>query len=272
MSKIKGLILVALAVTALFASCKKDDDAESPKITIVTVDVNAFSIVKGDTVDFKFKALAGDAKIETAPTVMYAFGKNAATPSTPGQVTALTNGYEVTMNQVLDSVGVYTFTITVGDKDGLADTAVVEVTVRNPDVLFTKEINNGVVWNAAGTGKGAWDLDSDSAVSSKDTSIWISIQNLDAAGTAFTGKFSSKNGTSFVKITADYATITKTEAEAAFTAGSVIKEPTPTINDVYVAKKLTKKDTLIYLMKITSIDASAENGDNDGKITFTYKK
>lgn len=300
MIKVKGLLLAVLAVTSLLVSCKKKEDAKPPKITIVTVDVDAFSIVRGDTVNFKFKAVAGDAKIVTQPTVIYALANNESLSASTLPAKTIDNGFEVTLDQILDSVGVYTFTLSVGDVDGLADTLTVEVTVRNPDILFTKEVSQGVLWNATGWVKGAWDLDSDKMVNTFDVTHAI-IQNLDVAGAHFTGRFDARNASgaikgksetdtinintemSFIKLTADYSTYTKTQAESAFATGSKIGTITPTVNDVYIAQKImTKivdgsnetysKDTSIYLIKITSVDATADNGENDGKITFSYKK
>ncbi len=269
MKKVKGLFLAALAAAAMFTSCSKED-AVGPEITFPNGGDKAETVTVGEEITFQADVTKGDAKIENAGVNVTLMLDGVAVVLIEGEdviKTESTDGYKVMVSYTFVKAGVYTFTVDAKDNDDLSATPKTKiVTVEGSAVAFTKEITTGVVWNAAGTGKGAWDLDADVALSSTADA---SIQNLDVAGVTFTGKFKSENGTSFVKVTtADYATITQTAAEAAYLAGSAVSEVTPAVGDLYVAKK----GTTYYAISITAVDATADSGNNDGKVTFSYKK
>jgi len=270
MKKVKGLFLAALAATAMFTSCGSDDDAKVPVISFPNDGGVAVTKKVGDSISFQVDVTPGDGKLITEGVDVTLTLDGLALDYTAFTTTESGDNLKVIATYKFTKAGVYVFTIDAIDKDDVVAVSQTKtVTVEAAGVAFTKEITTGVVWNAAGPGQGAWDLDADAALSSSATA---SIQNLDVVSVAFTGKFKSENGTSFVKVAAaDYATLTQTTADAAFTKGTAVTEVTPVVNDVYVAKK----GTSIYLIKITAVDATAKfetTSVNNGKITFSYKK
>lgn len=268
MKKVKGLFLAALAAAAMFTSCGGDEDALAPEITFPNGGDKTETLKVGDTISFQVDVKAGDAKVEET-----GINVSMTLDSVPSVLTGVvktesTDGYKVMVSYKFIKAGKYVFTVDAMDKDDLSATPKTKtVIVEGAEEVFTITKTDGVVWNAAGEGKGAWDLDKDVAISSTGTTD-ASIQNLDKAGVAFTGKFESENGTMFVKANLDFATVTKTAAIAAYTAGTSSKSVSPVKGDVYVAAK----GTTYYVISITDVDAAAENGVNDGKVTFSYKK
>lgn len=268
MKKVKGLFLAALAAAAMFTSCGDDEDALAPEISFPNGGDKAETVKVGDSISFQVDVKKGDGKLEEAGIKVSLKMDGVDAVVTGVTTTEATDGYKVMVAYKFAKAGEYVFTIDAADKDGVAATPKTKtVTVEGAAEVFAKEVTTGVVWNAAGTGKGAWDLDADAAISSTGTTD-ASIQNLDEAGKAFTGKFESENGTMFVKATLDFATVTKTAAIEAYTKGTPSKSVTPAKGDVYVAAK----GTTYYVISITAVDATAENGNNDGKVTFSYKK
>jgi len=266
MKKVKSLLLASLAFATIFSSCNKDDDdAVAPEIG----SISSQTIDAGDTLNVTFNVTAGSAKLQDdGVTVTLKEGSNSLLIGAPA-VSEIETGLNVVITHTFAQAGDYVCEVIAIDKDGLVDSASFNITVKAiapEEVQFDKEITTGIVWNQAGEGKGAWDLTNDVALSSSGTAA--DIQNEDVATTTFTGKFKSENGTSFVKVTLDYATASKTAAIAAYAEGTAVTEATPTTNDVYVAKNGEN----YYLILITAVDPTAENGANDGSVTFKYKK
>lgn len=186
MKKVKGLFLAALAATAMFTSCGPDEDALAPEIKFVNYDGSDLTVNKGDTIDFTFQAIAGSAKMESAPTVLYAFGTNVATPA-KSTSKVLDNGYEITLDQVLNEVGVYTFTIYAADKDEKVDSATVKVTVKDAAVALTTkgEFTLGASGASAGSYYSLTDGVLTSAVAETKASKVTFVYNFNTTDKAF---------------------------------------------------------------------------------------
>jgi hypothetical protein len=273
MKKVKGLFIAALAAATVFTSCTKDEDKLGPEIKYIEFNGADQEITLGEGVEIELTVVAGDGKL--VPGDLKVTVKNEAGESLGS------DNYDFEDEQDTDkkgliagfeyfpaNVGVYTVTFDVSDSNDKTASRSFKITVKSGEVSFDKEVTTGVIWHAQGPNKGAWDLVTDKEMSSSETA---SIQNLDAAGITFTGKFESEDGTLFVKVAGDYATMSKTAAIAAYAAGtSVSKVDAPKKDDLFVAKK---GDTY-FLILITSVDAAAVAGtsSNTGKMTFTYKK
>lgn len=92
----------------------------------------------------------------------------------------------------------------------------------------------------------------------KFTSEKVSVASKDYMG----------NGTEFVKLDVDFATVTVAAAEAAFTAGSKAKTLTVATNDVVAAKKGNE----FYILKIGEISKTGHKTRlSQGYMTFQYK-
>ena len=90
------------------------------------------------------------------------------------------------------------------------------------------------------------------------TSEKVSVANKDYMG----------NGTEFVKLDVDFATVTVAAAEAAFNSGSKLKTMTVTTNDVVAAKKGNE----FYILKIGEISKTGHKTRlSQGYMTFQYK-
>ena len=91
------------------------------------------------------------------------------------------------------------------------------------------------------------------------TSEKVSVANNDYMG----------NGTEFVKLEVDFATVTVAAAEAAFTAGSKVKTLTVATNDVVAAKKGNE----FYILKIGEISSTGHTNTrlSQGYMKFQYK-
>lgn len=138
MNFIKYKITAVLVFTMLCYCCIPQHEALGPEIKYVKSSSRYITMFQHDTVDFTFHAIAGDAPIEIAPTVTYSLGANASEPATVKSSTRIESGYAVTLNQILHDAGVYTFAISVADKDGMAASDTVKVSVKNiPAILDT---------------------------------------------------------------------------------------------------------------------------------------
>lgn len=160
------------------------------------------------------------------------------------------------------------FSITDKDAKGMEKTYTITKKTSS-GFAFTK---SGMFYHIEGLLQGAYDLDGDALVAAGGASSTKSMKNVDVAGNAFTGSWTSDNGTLFVKALGyPYTTANATSAATAYAAGSALTSVTaPADNDIYIAKK----GATYYAIKVLTVDPafSTGTGNNTGKITFEYKK
>ena len=277
MKKISVLFAFLLVAAVTFVGCKKDE--ETPDVPTITVSLKSgYDNVAwmGDTVKYTVTMGSNEelATLKIEPNVGNT-GSNVITETLSG--TSKTYEYTyVVPTASIDDGDVISITFTVTDNKDGKNTATQSITMDEPtsETPFTYT-ENGQFYHIAGLLQGAYDLDADGGVSVGGTASTKSMKNTDAAGSAFTGTWTSDaaNATTYVKAnTYTYTSATVESAATAFALGSASATVTnPAANDIYIGKKGA---STYYVIKISNVEPSFSTGTgtNTGKISFEYKK
>lgn len=286
MKKISVLFMFLLVAAVTFVGCKKDEDVKNgPTITFSGADskVIDYAITGDNRIVFNVD-VAAEGEIGTFTITKKVVGTSTQTSTIAasgydGQ-TSWTYNFDQTIAETEFATGVtkieYVFSVQDKQKSPLGNEKTFTVTKKAAPVetpfTYTK---TGQFYHIAGALKGAYDLDGDVEVASTGTASAKSMKNTDAAGSAFTGTWTSDvaNGTTYVIAnTYAYATATVESAATAFATGSASATVTnPAANNIYIAKKGA---STYYVIKVVSVDPafSTGTGGNTGKISFEYKK
>ncbi len=274
MNKLKSLLLLgAVAVSSLtFVSCEKENNDgttsdNKPTLILtggadyvssdVSVNVGAdlnFQITakSNSTSDSKLKSLTIIRKSGTVATININ-----AKDFGPFDTTLIASASAETENIIFELT----------DNDGKLNKITIKVTTT-PEY---SELTTGITYHILGSKQGSFNFGQNRLVSASDSANQ-DIRNKDAAGT-FLGKFTSGNGTDFVKANAsDYDSPTDISLAATYSLGAKLTEATPAVGDVYIAN-IEKSGTYV-IFKVTAIEGT--NNDcacnNKGKMTFNFKR
>jgi len=277
MKKMKMFALMLLAGVVFFSSCSSDDETgPAPTISFSNFPAGNYEIdfATVATFDLSFAVIiTAEEQINTLSAKRKVGGTTVnITPAPTGFAgqTSFTYNFLGTFNETDTYPIELIFSVT--DKADQTTEKTFTVTKKAPtqqETPFATEITTGKVFHILAPEMASWNLAGDVAVGSANTTDSY-IRNMDAAG-SFTGKFESKNGTQFVKVTLNYATASKEAAEAAYAAGTPAGSVAAVaVNDVFVAKKGTE----LYLIKVTNISTTdgASTAGNKGSMSFSYKK
>lgn len=285
MKKISVLFAFLLLAAVTFVGCKKDEEEKAaPTIAFSGTDAGNgsveidFAVTDPKSLVFNVN-LAAEGEIATFTITKKIY----ASSTTTSQLTA--TGYDgktsFTYNfdqsfASADFTGVtkIEFMFDVTDKQDPAKSVSKMFTVTKKTTSagtpFATEFTTAKIYHILAPENASWDLVNDALISSSSPVADIYIQNNDAAGVV-AGKFQSKNSCEFVKVSIDYSTATKEEAETAYTAGtSSTSVSSVAANDVFVAKKGSE----LYMIKITAISTTdgTSTAGNKGSMSFSYKK
>jgi hypothetical protein len=274
MKKFKLFALMLVAGTVMFTSCGKDEEADVPTINVSYATGSDNVAWKADVVMFNV-TLGTNEKLENLKIEPNVGNTSNNSLDTTLSGTSFTYVYDYTVPTagIVDGDQiVITFTVT-DDKGGTASTTMT-LTMDEPagaNTPFATEYTDGVFYHIAGLLHGAYNLDGHATVGSSGTAADKSMKNTDAAGSTFTGAWTSDaaNGTMYVSTSTAYADIYQENVAALYTAGSASATVTPAAGNVYVAKKGTK----YYVIEVLTIEPSFSTGTggNTGRITFKYK-
>lgn len=278
MKRLKLFALGLIGASMVMTSCADDsDDPAVPPTLTVTEENSANGVVDGkvntsaDTLYFKWDSRAGDANLKTFSielngnplTVTTENGNDLSDNIKSSSNTSYQDGAKFPA-----SAGVYTFTVT--DKDGESASVDIEVMVGTP---LSTEVT-GAFFHIEGTSQGSYDLVNNTTVAASGANSLKDMSNTDAAGDPFTGSWTAKNSTMFVKVSSfDYANATAQMAANAYNNGTASASVAdPIVGDFYIAKLRGTSDYAV--IKVTNVDPNDNtcNCGNKGKITFDYKK
>ena len=177
-----------------------------------------------------------------------------------------------------NSVGEEKWSFTIADKDGNSTTKTIIIDVlASGDDLFVFEMDNQTppqphrVWNFIGPNAGAHQIGSGSA-SSSDPNSWKDIQDSISAadGTVWPGRWTSRNGATYKKITSyNWANMTNTaQLETAWNdaAGSGTSVISPATGEFYAMKLTNGKYAFVEITDVVSTPS-----DNLDYVQFRYK-
>jgi hypothetical protein len=271
----KKLLFAIAAVAVTMTSCSKDetDDLiknENPVITITSV--TGTTVEAGSALELRISVRANDDgdKLKT-----FAVTRGDETIA----FFSVSDINEMSLDTVVYLAASSAFETTVytavaSDKNNnLAAKTISIATVSG----FGAEKTGGFYHISAPNGYlGAYDLANDAMVAfSKDDSV-KDMKNNDVI--AFTGSWTSNNGTMYVKTTLDFdnSTYSSMVSTYATLSQSEVNSVTPVNGEKYIAKL---RNGLGYaFIKITNVDPSnndcgcANTTTKTGKITFVYKK
>lgn len=279
--KVKQILAFSLLSmsSALFLSSCGDETDPAPTIDMIaengsvtgdiTMDGNkAFTLVFNVSDDSKVKSVEVNSSVD-----------GRSTPQLDSTINAKT--VKIKLNRTsLSRVAVEVWTITATDDKGNTSNKSITITTNtsasgNPLIAYTKDNNNlpFKVWNFHGPNAGAFDLLLGSSRVKNDDDADKDIH--DSTGTAeianWPGRWTSKNGTTFKKITNyAFADITNTgQLDAAWTAAAnEVKFMTLANGDLYIAK--LRGGNAKILIEVVSVTKTA--GDNLDNVQFNFKR
>ncbi len=263
------LILPCLIVLmAMFSSCNKDNTVNPDKPTIsVSSPTEGASYTSGDNLVLSFSAASTQGLKHIV--IKYTPSSGIATTVYDTTTTGLPLNMNFSRSYKAGQVGNESYTITVTDNAGIAETKTVNV----KSVTGFSDEKLGTIYHIKGSLPGAYDLIGDRSRAIIDAEADKDMKNYDDVG-LFTGSWIAGNDTKFVKVLGfDYASGTKYAAAAAFDAGSPSASVTsPIANEIYIAK--LRGTTQYAVIKIISKDVLNNDCNclNTGKLYFSYKR
>lgn len=278
MKRLKLFALGLIGASMVMTSCADDsDDPAVPPTLTVTEENSANGVVDGkvntsaDTLRFAWDSRNGDANLEKFSISFNGKELNVITERGFNLDNNITSSNKSTYRDTalfVSDPGVYTFKVT--DKDGESASVDIEVMVGTP---LSTEVT-GAFFHIEGTSQGSYDLVNNTTVAASGANSLKDMSNTDAAGDPFTGSWTAKNSTMFVKVSSfDYANATAQMAANAYNNGTASASVTdPIVGDFYIAKLRGTSDYAV--IKVTNVDPNDNtcNCGNKGKITFDYKK
>ncbi len=297
--------LAVIASVFAFSSCSDEEDpitALEPTITLsegTSVQLDFIGEGKA-TLNVNFDVtVQAEAKLKNFTVTMIKVKDNEEFGETPVTVTDYADKTDFTYQFNLDFTAddfagvdalVYEFIAT--DKIDQVKDARFTITMKNYTLL--ENLKQGKIYNLMGSGRAAWNLEGDSAMSVSHDKMYKYLINSDNVGSVgtnpsnFTGSWTSSsveyptssgtatvegNGTLFVKANDfNFNVAYKEKAIEAFDAAgdaATSSVANPEVGDIYIAKK----DAEIYVIKITKNDATvAPTKANTGILEFEYRK
>lgn len=263
-----SMFMIAV-LTASFTGCGGGEDDPTPPTVTVSQDVT--SAWRADTVTFTVSMSTNEKLSELMISSDYSSQNETITEFT-GDNSASYEYKFVIPGSVSDGDYItITFKCTDNKGESTTVTANIDVTETTVSTPFDNEVTSGTFYHIAGLLHGAYDMDGDATVSSSGAASTKSMINNDAAGSAFTGSWTSGNSTNYVQTTTAYADVDQETAASIYSAGSPTTDvASPSAGDVYVAMK----GSTYYVIEILTVEPSYSTGTggNTGRITFKYKK
>lgn len=276
-------VLTALAVSTVFLSNCGDTESVSPDPVLEFIGGVGY--------------LSEDADLSTAQTFVVGINASHTSDISTFKVTVSYNGgaalvpagctlcdtainaktlrvdYEgFTANQA--GTEVWTFTVT--DKEGNSTSKSITITVKAGLELYPYEVDNQTppqphkVWNFIGPNAGAYEIGSGPAYSSDPNSIKDIQDSINISdGTTWPGRWTSRNGGMFKKITSHSweSMLNTVQLEEAWTnGGTAVGVLLPQKGDYYVMKLSSGNYCFIEIL-----DRVSTSGNNLDYISFRYK-
>ncbi|MGQ9848075.1 MAG: hypothetical protein ACUVQP_11340 [Bacteroidales bacterium] len=274
MKKLFAISLIVLAGAIMFKSCKKDESKPAPTIS-VTNNKTTYSITATSDTTIAFNvSISAEAGIDQF-TIKKTVGSTTTSYGNPtgfaGQ-TSYTYHFEETFKPDMEYPISFTFKVVDKESQEASITVTIKKNQGSTNTPFATEYTDGVFYHIAGQLQGAYNLDGHALVPFNGDETTKSMKNIDAAGSPFTGSWTSGigNGTEYVKTNTAYDNIYQENVAALYAAGTPSTTVTnPQNNDVYIGKKGTK----YYVIQILSVEPNynQNTGGNKGRITFKYK-
>lgn len=270
----KKLFWMITAVALTFTACKKDEDDD------VTINENPVLTLTA----------AGGTTVEAGSTVALTISVRANDNGDKLRTVSLTDPDDIVLflmedvNETsLDTTITFTasstfetsvYTLAAGDKKDNIATKTISITTNSG---FDSEGLTGQIHHIFGALKGSYDLVNDVEVAAAESDSLKDMSNTDVNDATFTGSWTAKNDTKFVKSsTTDFSTATYSgivSTYAALSAAATSSVSLPAADEVYIAKLRGGEDYV--LIKITSVDPTFEDGGSagdNGRLSFEYKK
>jgi len=299
MKKIFKYVPIILGLVMLMSSCGDDDETAPAAVLAPTlsISINSTQIASGDVINVETGTSVtlsitanrvGSGKDLDVMSITQS-GLNTVSPfiiqagaSDPynfagGTEVSLKNDDDETFfgtgifTNITASAGSTAYTITVKDKDGNTTAVRFSIAVTNPTTPLQNN-KSGYFYHIAGSETGAWNISSDTTVSSGSMQTGTVLTNTNIAGNAFTGAFSLSSGSTMVVGTAgDFDNATVESAEAVYNGGAAVTANTaPAVGDVYIVKMENGNYVALKVIALDPNDTTSPN--NKGKISFDYKK
>ncbi|MCB9251820.1 MAG: hypothetical protein H6605_05095 [Flavobacteriales bacterium] len=278
-NKLFSVTLLSLGAMFFLNSCGDESTNPAPTIDMIAENgsVTGDITLGGDEPFTLVFNVSDDSKVKSIEVTSTVDGRTTAQFDT----TVNTETIKIKLTRkTLARIASEVWTISATDNDGKTGTKSFTITTNsaaggNPLTSYDKDpLGKALrVWNFHGPNTGAFDLLDGSAKTKNDNNADKDVH--DSTGTAeitqWPGRWTSKNGTMFKKITSyTYDDIQKTgQLDAAWDAsGTAVKFMLLAKDDLYVAK-LRGTDTKV-LVKI--IDVVKTSGDNLDYVEFIFKK
>lgn len=269
------------AMVALFGltSCEDDSTEQNDLSPVVLLDgtgdniANDKEVTVGTTLDFVVSGVENEVSGKNLSNIkVQRVFDNDVVVVLDSNVSGSSFGPISISKDAQETEGTEKWSFVLTDKNDVVGTKVVEITTVAEIVPFTEE--TGQFHHFAGTLKGSFDLVAGtelSADASNDDSR--DIKNTDLAGEAFTGSWTSVNGTEFKAAPFGFNYDNANNNSAALAYNPVISGSAsvsnPSVGNVYIAK--LRGGSSYAVIKIVSVEPDF-GGGNKGKITFTFKR
>ncbi len=267
-----NLTLGVVGISALvLTGCKKKDDPTPPiainPVIIVTSPVDGESKIAGTTLTLAFTANTDNGIKRVV--IKYKSATGSEVVKLDSIIVAQPTSFAFSRNYTVGGIGTESYTLVVTDKKDNIQTKSLNI----KSITGFADETFGKFYHILGSNSGAFDLMKSESRSSTDADADKDMVNTDASA-AFTGSFTAKNLTMFVKsLTFNYSSGTTIEAANAYAAGTPSSTVTTPVNgDIYIAK-LRNNNTYVVVKIIANEASNNECGcTNMGKLTFNLKK
>ncbi len=266
-----NLTLGVVGISALvLTGCKKDDptpEVVTSPVIVLTSPVDGESKISGTTLTLAFTANTDNGIKRVV--IKYKSATGSEIVKLDSIIVAQPTSFAFSRNYTVGAIGTESYTMVVTDKKDNIQTKSINI----KSITGFADETFGKFYHILGSNSGAFDLMKSESRLGSDADADKDMVNTDAT-TVFSGAFTAKNLTMFVKsATFNYNNGTTIEAANEYASGTPSATVSLPVNgDIYIAK-LRNTNTYVIVKIIANEPTNDECGcTNKGKLTFNLKK